>query len=63
MDKITVCEDLLSIVIDRLKCFQDGPFVCDENEKALRKIEEGLAWLKYRTSDRNRRGAEGTNKR
>ena len=62
---VTGCqnEDLLSIVIDRLQCFQDGEWACDENERALKKIEEGLAWLRYRTSDRCRRGVEGTNKR
>ena len=56
-------EDLLSIVIDRLECFQAGSFACEENDRALRKIQEGLDWLKYRTSDRIRRGVEGTDRR
>jgi len=56
-------EDLLAIVIDRLECFQAGPYACEENEKALKKIREGLAWLRHRTADRIRRGVEGTNKK
>ncbi|MBE9572716.1 MAG: hypothetical protein IMF11_18985 [Proteobacteria bacterium] len=56
-------EDLLAIVIDRLKSFQAGDYACEENARALRKIEEGLGWLKYRTSDRIRRNVEGTNKK
>lgn len=55
-------EDLLAIVIDRLECFQSGPFACEENARALKKIEESLGWLKYRTADRVRRGVEGLNK-
>ena len=43
-------------------CFQSGPYACEENARALRKIEEGLGWLRYRTVDRIRRGVEGTNK-
>jgi len=55
-------EDLLAIVIDRLECFQAGPYACEENARALRKIKEGLGWLRYRTAERIRRGVEGTNK-
>jgi len=50
-------EDLLSIVIDRLQCFQKGEFACRENAIeltkikevliiALTKIEEALMWLR-----------------
>ena len=28
-------EDLLAIVADRLQCYQDGPFPCEENRLAL----------------------------
>jgi hypothetical protein len=61
---VTGChnEDLLAIVIDRLQCFQTGDYACEENARALRKIEEGLAWLRYRTADRKRRGVEGISK-
>jgi len=55
-------EALLAIVIDRLRCFQDGPFSCRENAIALTKCEEALHWLQQRTLARMRRGVEGTNK-
>ena len=55
-------EDLLAIVIDTLECFQAGPYACEENARALKKIEEGLGWLRYRTAERVRRGVEGTSK-
>jgi len=54
-------EDLLVIVIDRLRGFQSGEFKCRENALALTKIEEALHWLNHRTSDRQARGVEGKN--
>ena len=56
-------EDLLAIVIDRLECFQAGPYSCEENREALRLTAEALSWLRYRTSDRVSRGVEGTSKK
>jgi len=53
-------EALLAIVIDRLQCFQKGPFACRENAIALTKIEEAMHWLQHRTNERLRRGVEGT---
>ena len=53
-------EDLIAIVIDRLKSFQRGAFACRENAKALTKLEEALHWLRHRTDDRINRGGEGT---
>lgn len=55
-------EDLIAIVIDRLRCFQAGDFACRENALALTKLEEALHWLNHRTNDRQARGVEGTNK-
>lgn len=52
-------EDLLAVVVDRLKCFQDGDFKCRENAVALTHIETALLWLNKRTLDRKRRGVEG----
>jgi len=52
-------EDLLAIVIDRLRSFQAGDFACRENAIALTKIEEALHWLNARTADRISRGVEG----
>ena len=54
-------EDLIAIVIDRLKGFQSGNFPCRENAIAITKLEEALLWLNKRTNDRIARGVEGTN--
>jgi hypothetical protein len=52
-------EALLAIVIDRLVHFQSGPFASVENEKALACCVQALDWLKWRTSQRIKRGVEG----
>ena len=54
-------EDLLHIVIDRLKYFQNGFYACRENDLALTKVQEALHWLNARTLDRVARGVEGKN--
>lgn len=56
-------EALLAVVIDRLRCFQAGPFACRENALALTKLEESLMWLQKRTRDRMARGVEGTSQK
>ena len=43
--------DLLEMVRDRLKNFQDGPYKCAENANALRHVEEALLWLAKRADD------------
>lgn len=53
-------EDLLIIVLERLKAFQNTEFKCKENEMAIIKIEEALLWLKKRTLNREKRGVQGT---
>lgn len=53
-------EVLLAIVIDRLQCFQRGPFACRENAIALTHIETAMMWLQQRTRDRIARNVEGT---
>ncbi len=53
-------EVLLAIVIDRLRCFQAGPYACRENAIALTKIEEAQMWLQKRTRERMARNVEGT---
>lgn len=53
-------EDLLAIVKDRLECFQAGSFPCEENARALKKVQEAIDWLNYRTAERVKRGVEGT---
>ncbi len=56
-------EALLAIVIDRLRCFQAGPFSCRENAIALTHCEEALMWLQRRTVARIKRGVEGTHQK
>lgn len=53
-------EVLLAIIIDRLQCFQKGPYASRENALALTKLEEAQMWLQKRTRDRMARGVEGT---
>lgn len=53
-------EVLIAILIDRLQCFQKGPYSCRENALALTKLEEAQHWLHHRTRQRVARGVEGT---
>lgn len=50
---------LLSIIIDRLRCFQHGPFPCVETETAIKHLLRGQYWLNQRTKEREQRGVEG----
>lgn len=53
--------DLLEIVRDRLRSFQEGDFRCRENACALIHIEEALMWMNRRIEDRIEREVLGTN--
>lgn len=53
-------EALLAIQIDRLRCFQAGPYACADNAEALDHLEKALAALQRRTKERLARGVEGT---
>ena len=53
-------EDLIAIVIDRLRGFESGDFACSENATALKSLENALFELNYRTKQREARGVEGT---
>jgi len=53
-------EDLIAMVICRLKHFQNTKFACRENDMAITKLEEALLWLRKRTMAREKRGVEGT---
>ncbi len=53
-------EALLAVLIDRLECFQAGPYACAENAAALLSLREALRWLGERTAARVARGVEGT---
>lgn len=51
-------EDLIEIVLDRLRDFQNGKFPCRENAIAITKLEEALMWLDKRTLDRKERDVD-----
>lgn len=53
-------EVLLAILVDRLTCFQAGPYASRENALALTKLQEAAHWLEHRTKARVARGVEGT---
>ena len=55
-------EVLLEILIDRLKCFQAGPFANGYNASALLNLEAAQLDLQARTLERMSRGVEGTHK-
>ncbi len=55
--------DLLEIVRDRLKGFQEGEFATRENAIALTHIEEALLWMNKRVEDRIERNVLGTYKK
>lgn len=52
--------DLLEIVRDRLKAFNQGEYATRENTLAITHIEEALLWMNKRVEDRAERGVLGT---
>lgn len=56
-------EALLAILIDRLECFQAGPFASVYNDAALANLKQAQQHLLNRTRDRMARGVEGTHQR
>lgn len=55
-------EDLILMVLTRLRSFQETQYACRENEKAIEKLEESVMWLRKRTLDREIRNVDGTSK-
>ncbi len=53
-------ENLIAVVIDRLKGFQSGPYHSEYNQEALDHFQAGLDCLRERTRKREERGVEGT---
>lgn len=53
-------QDLLEIVRDRLKAFQDGDMACSQNARALMYVEQALYQMNERVEDRIKRGVLGT---
>lgn len=56
-------EALLSILCDRLRGFQSGPYACKANACALTHLEEAMHWLQQRRRDQMLWGVEGTHAR
>lgn len=56
-------ETVIETARQRLEFFQtemDGRFACDENAKAIEKLESALRWLDYRTAGRAARQVDNT---
>jgi hypothetical protein len=58
----TTNEEVLEMLIDRIKYLQDK-FPCRENAIVITKLEESLMWLNKRTADRMKRNVEGKNEK
>jgi len=54
-------EDVIDILVERLRGFQEGPYKCRENALAITKLEEARMWLNERTRRRIEQGIEGLN--
>jgi hypothetical protein len=54
-------DDVLELCVDRLRGL-NAKFPCRENELAIERTVEAIAWLERRTRDREERGVEGTNR-
>ena len=52
-------EDLIAIVIERLRGFQAGVYRCRENEIAIASLQDAIDALNTRTADRISRDVEG----
>jgi len=53
-------EEVIRVLIHRLRYLNAGKFLCRENSLAVTRLEEALMWLNKRTEDRKARGVEGT---
>lgn len=53
-------EALLAILIDRLECFEAGPYASEFNARALGYLQAAQESLQARTKERMARGVEGT---
>lgn len=53
---------LLAVILDRLRCFNEGPYRCRENSVGITKVEEAMMWSTHRAMTRHRQGVLGKNK-
>lgn len=56
-------EDLINMVLTRLRHFNAGDWSCRENTMAIEKLEEALLWLRKRNLRRVMNGTEGTSQK
>lgn len=55
----TQIEDVVEILLNRLRGFQHGQFRCRENALAITNLEQAQMWLERRTKLRQQQGVEG----
>lgn len=55
-------EDLIYIILNRLRDLNSGKYQCDENYKAIELLEKAVDILNLRTIKRQKRNVEGTSK-
>lgn len=53
-------EEVIELLVDRLRGFQSGMYACRENALAITHLEEAAHWLQHRTRLRRAQGVEGT---
>lgn len=56
----TTNEEVLRVLIDRLRFLNEEKIACRQNSIAITKLEEALMWLEHRTAERREREVEGT---
>lgn len=57
----TTIEEVVEILIHRLRQFNNGPLACRENSMAIQRFEEGINWLVRRERRRAKQGILGSN--
>lgn len=55
-------EDVIDLLIERLRGFNEGEMRCRENSLAITALEEARNWLTMRTINRIQQGVEGYDK-
>lgn len=55
-------EDVIDLLIERLRGFNEGDMRCRENSLAVTALEEARNWLTLRTINRIQQGVEGYNR-
>ena len=53
-------EDVIDLLVERLRGFNEGPLRCRENSLAITHLEEAGLWMVKRRMNRLEQGVEGT---